>query len=250
MRLDVRPESTLLTARLGPLPIARALDRIADLTRLRAPAKLVLRAGGEACLLAEIPRAIARDRAEACVRTALDDAARWLDDPVDPARTPDPAQATKAGLAEAAADLAGSLVSQPDGCLRLDAPGGARLQLDVDANGTTRVACQHAVEVVSPEPARALTRFALETNGRLRLARLAVAWDGSAVATLTWDALLPAGLPLGRTLSHAAQAVSSAWAATHRPLRLLASEPLASEFLRLRSTPADPVSASLEENTP
>jgi len=250
MRLDFRPETTLLTARLGPLPTDRALERITDLARLRAPAKLVLRTGGEAGLLAEIPRAIAPERAEACVRTALDDATRWLDDPVDPAWAPDPAQAAKTGLAEAAADLPGSLVSRPDSSLRVDAPGGARLHLDVDANGTTRVACEQALEVVSAEPARALSRFALETNGRLRLARLAVAWDRSAVVTLTWDALLPAGLPLGRTLSDAAQAVSAAWAATHRALRLLASEPLASEFLQLRSTPAGLESASPEEKTP
>ena len=247
MKLDVRPETTLLTARLGPLPPARALERIADLPRLRAPAKLVLRPDAEAGLLAEVPRALERERAEACVRTALDDAARWLEDPVDPAAAPDPTQAAKVGLAEAAADLSGALGPQPGGALRLDTPVGARLRLDVDANGTTRIACEQRLEVVEPEPLHALARFALEANGRLRLARLAVSWDRSGVATVTWDALLPAGVPLGRTLADAVRAVSAAWAATHRTLRLLAGPKLAREFLQLRSTSVGRAPASTEE---
>ena len=81
----------------------------------------------------------------------------------------------------------------------------------------------------------ALVRYALETNRRLRLARLSLGTGGGAAAWVVWDAVIPAELPLAAALREGVGAVTAARALTEAPLRALADPIVADAYLALRT---------------
>jgi len=146
-------------------------------------------------------------------------------------------------LEEALASLPFAWRRLEDGSHRLDVEHEgvlARLGLETRWPGSVRVVATGAVALRGPSALEALAHFALETNRRLRLARLCVARAGDAVASVVWDAVLPGSLDLHAALPAAIEAVAAARALTERSLRALADERLASPYLtrRMNDRPA------------
>lgn len=117
---------------------------------------------------------------------------------------------------------------------------GDSVRLRVEASGGgARVFVESAVPTADPESVRALMRFALEANARLRLARVSVAAHGGAVR-VTWDAVTSPGAALERAVPAVVEAVAGAHATTRRALRALGHAPVARAYLEGLDEPTRP----------
>jgi hypothetical protein len=230
----VRLEAELLVATLSPLA-GTARASLARQPELLAPVKLALSARGGLELRAELLRGRGVD-AESLARRELALAKVWLADtaaPVSGVGGPD-AEAIAAGLAEL--PKAWTWEPREDGSFQVHATAfGTSARLSIEAcNGTARAHVNSAVPAGSRDTREALVQFALETNARLRLARIGVATADDSAARLTWDAVAPPGVALERSLPAAVEAVVAAHAVTQRALRALSHAGVARAYLDAR----------------
>jgi hypothetical protein len=255
---QLRADATLVEGTHAPIAYERARAALPSQPELASPAKLYVTPRGEPGLLAEVPRTLDRRRCEALATGALDAALAWLDGAtlpaaVGPAHAPDEVEA-------ALICLAWRFDHADDGSYRVHASGvhangaGFAARVRVAAIGADRlhVSTSTALAYVEPLAPRALTRFALETSRRLRLARLSVGVADTATIRVVWDAVVLAELGLDRALPEAVHAVTCARAETARGLAALTDARVAREFLRVRGTPSqcdrnDPAALTGEE---
>jgi hypothetical protein len=267
-------DARLLTACHGPLALPLALGALGREAGLPWPAKLVRR-GGLAALLAEVPRLLARRDCEELASSALDAALAWLVRGA-PAGAPEagaPASGAAGGsenaarsenaagsedarvsagataaaggaelhgwVAAAAAALGFRAEMAEEGGERVYAtPAGrpaSRLRVARAAGGALLVSSATSVRLRAPRAAQALPLFALEASGRLRLARITVLPAAGAMR-IAWEAVLPAALPPEPALACALEAVALARAETARLFAALAEAEVADAYLALRGT--------------
>jgi hypothetical protein len=258
---QIRTGPLQLEATSEPLALSRALAALPRQLELAAPAKLVLLRGGEAALMAEIPRALSPADGEALARRALEAGRRWLGegggaaDPSGRARgngadsgdVSDRGNGSDGGngngmarepVEQVLGELAWSWRPLESGGYRVDVggpDGSFRVQIDAlpTPAGGLHLSTSAAVRVGAPEAKRALPHFALESNRRLRLARLGVTATGGERARAVWEVVLPAPLPLERTLRGALEAVVGARVATARALGALGEPQVAGAYLQM-----------------
>ena len=230
-----RLEGGALCARLGPLPIAAALDGLSRQSQLSAPAKFALSQKGSAELQTEIPLLAERRLCEKLADAALDAALLMTqadDMPLD-----------EGELAIGPSEVEGALVELPWGFRQTDAN---RYQIDaapavdhamrVSLVGTAnnlRASTRTSLRSNSQEAYLALRYFALESNARLRLARISVAEreDG---ASIVWDAAVPSQLPAAGAVPAIVEAVVYAQMLTRRSFSALSDARVAAAYLRER----------------
>ena len=248
---QVRAGPLQLEATSEPLALPLALAALPRQPDLAAPAKLVLLRGGEAALMVEIPHALPRADGEALVLRALEAGHRWLDEDDNAADgTAGPAGSTRGNgsgsgnetawesVEQVLGELAWSWRPLESGGYRVDVggpDGSFRVQIDAlpAPSGGLHLSTSAAVRVGAPEAKRALPHFALESNRRLRLARLGVTATGAERARAVWEVVLPAPLPLERTLRGALEAVVGARVATARALGALGEPQVAGAYLQM-----------------
>jgi hypothetical protein len=229
----VESDGSIAIARWGPLD-AGVPEGIARQAELLAPAKLALSTEGDCELRAEVRRSSQLDAAK-LARGALDLGRAWLAGEA----------ACASGAPADAEDLAGALAELPvawvwergaaDG-FRIHATAfGESLRLGVDAvAGGAQVIARSALATHDAAVRRALERFALEANRRLRLARIGLAARDGETTAVTWDVVTPPEVDLTDALPTAVEAVVRAHAATRRGLRVLCHEEIARRYLDAR----------------
>jgi hypothetical protein len=229
----VSTDGPIAIARFGPLGAesAAAIGRQAELT---APAKLTRTPEGTCELVAEVIRTQSADAAS-LARDALDHGRAWLSGEIPGGN----------GAATNADDLAAALTELPStwvwepadtGEFRIHATAfgeSVRLTVRALAQGAQVIA---GSAVPAPEPcvARGLAYFALETNRRLRLARIGVSDANGEICTITWDSVTPPGVDLAGVVPAAVEAVVRAHAATRRSMRALGHVQIAQTYLDAR----------------
>lgn len=225
-------EPPLVVARSGPVPVADALLALARLPELDAPARPALRPGGGAEWIAELWTEGEPAAAGARAQEALGRARAWLAAPA-PALPGEPCGADATAIECALAALAG------EGDWRCEGPGRyraharvggdhARLHVRALAGGAVHARTDTVLAAGEPRVRLAMALFALETNRRLRLARLSARPDADGALAVVWDAVCPtatSGLPA--TL----HAVAAARAATRHALAALAHPVVAETYL-------------------
>jgi len=234
----IHAEASLVVGTHGPLPVAEAVRALRRQPDLRAAAKLSLTPRGAAELVAEIGDGAPRGLAEQLVGDALDRALDWLAGEETAAGAADalPAEALETALAEAARAEGFDWAPQADGGYRVRHPSldaGARLHVHALAGGA-RVSSQTTLAAPGEAAPLALACFALETNRRLRLARLSVRPEGERAITLVWDAVLPAGASLDVGLAERLVAVAATRARTRRAAAALLHGAVSDAYLRSR----------------
>jgi hypothetical protein len=233
-----------LEAKSEPLELPRALGALARQPALAAPAKLVLLQRGEASLMAEIPRAVPRAAGEELVLSALEEGRRWLENGAAAENVAGRSGGGGGGngmqpesVEQVLGELPWSWMPDESGAYRVDAKGSDgtfRLRITGSPAGGLRLSSSATLRAGAPEVKHALPLFALESNRRIRLARLGIAWSGDERARALWEAVLPAALPPERTLRGALEAVVGARSATARALAALCDARVAGAYLRLR----------------
>ena len=238
-------DARIVIACFGPLAAEdrHALARQVDLV---APAKLALSRDGDCELRAEVLRVDGLDGtdgangldgadAEKLAIRALDVGRVWLAGETLP---PPGAPAQAEGLAGAIAELPPAWAWEPaeDGGFRVHATAfGESVRLSVHAvAGSARVMARSILATPDPDAGPALLRFALETNRRLRLARIGLATPNGESTAVTWDAVTPSGMELSSVLPATVEAVVRAHAATRRSLRALCHLAIARHYLDAR----------------
>ena len=225
-------------------PAEDVRDALARQGELRAPAKLALLPDGEGALLAEaVPNGDPGEAKRRAVRD-LDDAWRWLNGSRTRRQPQLPAGRLPDGDGDGDRDLVAAVLDELpwpweecDDERRLihASERGAECRLELRwRDRHLHVSAQDLV--LTAENGRvgaALASFALGANRRLRLARLTVAPAGGTNLRAQWDAVVPFGAALERTLAMAVAAVIGARAETARPLRALSQPAAAEAYLRL-----------------
>jgi hypothetical protein len=229
-------EPMLVIASAGPLPLDCALAGLERQSDLRVPVKFTRSASGVCELRAEVPDDGARERCAADARAALDGALTALASDVGQrSGRASPPAATRIG--EVLEQLGWNAAREESGGYRIHAPaGGTATRLvayPLRAGGVHVTASTLVIRTAGGRSARALALFALEANGRFRLARLTVsASDG--VARAGWDAVLPAAAVCADGLATAVEALFVARTETERALRALAKAAVADAYLEAR----------------
>ncbi len=233
-----------------PVPEELAERALPRQPNLPWPAKLVQFESGEAGLVAEVPRLVEPRAGAALARQAVEGAHVWLN-----AAEPDPDTTTIDGWS--AEELEELLDEAPypwrlleDGVCRLDvAHDGVvgRMELRRVTAGGLRLCGQGAVGVGDGRSLLAQTRYALEANSRLRLARVSLGGGGGSAAWVVWDVVLPGEVPLEAALREGVGAVATARAVTEVALRALATPAVAEAYLALRANSRPGVSRRRRE---
>jgi hypothetical protein len=221
-----------------PVPQQLAESALARQPGLPWPAKLVRCESGEVGLVGEVPRLVEPRAGAAIVRRAVEAARVWLD-----AAEPDPAATSSdAWTAEELEDLLDETAYPwqllEDGACRLDVTHDGvvgRMELRRVTAGGLRLCGRGAVGVGDGRSFLAQTRYALEANSRLRLARVSVGSGGGSAAWVVWDVVLPGEVPLEAALREGVGAVATARAVTEAALRALATPAVAEAYLALRT---------------
>jgi hypothetical protein len=226
-------DGRITVARFGPLD-ADAGAAITRHSELAAPAKLSLAPGGKCELQAEVLRVDDADTAK-LARSALDIGRAWLSGESPSSQAPQP---DDEDLAAALAELPETWVWERGeaGAFQVHATAfgeSVRLMLRTTAGGA-QVIARSALPTPDPAVGRALVHFALETNRRLRLARIGVSTIEGETCAVTWDAVTPAGVDLAGVVPATVEAVVRAHAATRRSMRALAHVQIAAAYLDAR----------------
>ena len=231
----VRPEAGMLVATLSAqVPGLEAA--LARQPELLAPVKLAASARGDTELRAELLRARGIDT-EALARRALSQATAWLaGDAAD--AMPDANELHAEAIAAGLSELPKAWAWEPQGedGFHVHATAfGTSVRILVEGRASTTVASvRSAVPAATADTREALVRFALETNARVRLARIGVAASDEGSARVTWDAVASPGVALERALPAAVEAVVGAHATTRRALRALSHAAVARAYLDAR----------------
>ena len=231
-------EPGVLGARIGPVPLPKGLSGVAWQADLAAPAKFAQSRSGEVEILAEVPLVAERRVCEKLADAALDAAILWPEvrsEPRDPSRTVFSDQDVESALSQ----IPWGFRQKDAGLYQIDAapaPGHA-MRVTLAAQGSVlRVSTSTSVRACSPEARRALAIFAMESNRRLRLARIGVA-EANEGANIVWDAVLPAALPAAAAIAPVVEAVVYAQMLTRRSVSVLADPRVANVYLRQRPLP-------------
>ena len=229
----LRIEPQLVEALAAPLPLELVADHLARQPMLLAPVKLVLSSTGEAGVLAEIQLAADREGSEAHARDAIEHALAWLES--------ESKESPALRGASPAVDLPTVLEALPwewerheDGTCHVNVTEdgfSCRVAVETATEGWLRVSTSSALKLQGGDASRTLPLFALETNARLRIARMSVSDADGGAARVVWD-----GLALEGALADAVSAVALARCATARALRALCVPQVASAYLKLRPT--------------
>ena len=230
-----RLEQGALCATFGPLKPAAALSGVARQAGLGAPAKFAMTGSGVAVIQAEIPLVAERRVCEKLADEALDAAILW------PRLAAGPPAPDRMAFAEDEIESGLSQISwgfhQSDvGSYQIDAapaPGHAMRVTLVAQGGALRVSTGSSLRADSPDVHRALAVFALESNSRLRLARIGVA-EKDGAADIVWEAVLPAALPAVGAIPQLVEAVVYAQVLTRSSLSVLTDARVADTYLRHR----------------
>jgi hypothetical protein len=229
----VDSDGPIAIAHFGPLAAeaAVAVERQAELT---APAKLALTPQGACELFAEVLCTNGSD-APKLARDALDHGRAWLAGQSPRGET---AGADADDLVTALAELPRTWVWEPGDAdeFRLHATAfgeSVRLTIRPAARGA-QVIARSSVAAPDATVARALSRFALETNRRLRLARIGVSGPERDACAVSWDSVTPPGVDLAGVVPAAVEAVVRAHAATRRSMRALGHPQIAQSYLEAR----------------
>jgi len=217
------------------LTIECTLSQLERQPQLAAPAKLALCGRGDAELLVEISRGLDTRLALAAAETALGHARAWLEG----APIPPGSDAVRAAIEEALCELDWSFEPQADGALHARLPGAetAALQIEASAGEQLRVSHELLLPLRGAEP-EILARFALESNRRLRFARLSLVPAEAGHVRAVWDAVLGMHPCAPDALRDAARAVLYARELTAGGLRALRHASVRQAFQRLRTASA------------
>jgi hypothetical protein len=247
LRFQIHQGRLHLEATSEPIAIRSAFAALERQPELAAPVKLVALGAGEAALMAEIPRALAEAVCEDLARRALEAGWRWLEGGDAKASAGGDDAKLFERVERALEELRWSWKRLEGGGYRVDAevPEGVyRVTIAALAVGELRLSTSTTVRSRTVETRRALLHFALESNRRLRLARLTVAEAEGERARAVWDAVLPAVLPPESTLIDAVEAVVDARVATGRALGALGDPRVAQSYLRLQEGGAPPATGA------
>jgi len=221
-----------------PVPEPLAESALPRQPGLPWPAKLARSESGEVGLVGEVPRLVESRVGAALAHEAVERARVWLDE-----GEPDPGATsgesfTAEGLEELLGESPHPWQLLEDGACRLDvAHGGVvgRMELRRVRAGGLWLCGRGAVGVGDGRSFLAQTRYALEANSRLRVARVSVGSGGGSAAWVVWDAVLPPELPREAALREGVGAVATARASTEAALRALATPAIADAYLALRT---------------
>jgi hypothetical protein len=230
-------DPVVFLSRVLPVPETLAESSLPRQPGLPWPAKLVRFESGDVGLLGEVPRLVEPSAGAGLARQAVEGARAWLDAAEAPGGTMGPGW-TEAELVELLAEAPFPWRLLEDGQCRLDvALDGVvgRVELGRLTAGGLRLCARGAVGVGEGRSFLAQTRYALEANSRLRVARVSVGSGGGAAAWVAWDAVLPPELPLEAALREGVGAVATARASTEAALRALATPAIAEAYLALRT---------------
>jgi len=267
--------ATAVRATRAPLGIHAGFECLRRQPGLELPAKLAITgASGELGLCAELPNVTQNEDRRAVALEVLASAYGELSGLGDRTRRAERSDgALELGNAGDAAEVLGAALSElgwqghaiEGGGYRIGGAGRHAIAVEVCATGFARVAqLPLTLAYDGPACAAALSWFVLETNARLRLARVDVAFDGAARAFARCCAFVPGvapsapGLPLGDAaperrrnlgardrddsrlrafvsdLELARSAVEVARAETAAALQALSTRPAADHYLALR----------------
>ncbi len=229
----------LVTVTWGPLPLEAAVEAVTGGKHCFLPAKAFLRPRAGAGMLIELPADEHRAVTERRVNLAEAALSAWLSADGRPLLAQaDPLPVTSNQIADAISALGwqGRLIDEKNREV-IPATGLScrRLFLRQTELGHLRVSlATKSVSIDSQHCARAITLFALESNWRLRMTRLSVAFPQSQAACLTLDLVLAGGSPLDHWLAGAAETLVACAEMTERSVRALANDAVAATFLRGR----------------
>jgi hypothetical protein len=230
-----RLENDALCARLGPLPIARALAGLSWQSQLLVPAKFALSQTGDAELQAEIPLVAERRLCEKLADSALD--AALLGEQTDDAPRDEDAPGTcRPEIEDALGELPWGFRETGADRYQIDAAPSVGHAMRVTVAGTAgalHAATRTSLRTDSQQARLAFRFLALESNNRLRLARIGVT-DLDDGAAIVWDAVAPAGLPSAAAIPAIVDAVVHAQMLTRRSFSVLSDPRVAATYLRDR----------------
>jgi hypothetical protein len=112
-----------------------------------------------------------------------------------------------------------------------DAGSIGRVEIRRIGSNAVRASSVSTVEVNSVIARDALVHFALESNRRLRLARITVSSAAGEATQLVWDAVAPTALPVAAVLPRLIDAVGFARSETNLALVALSDESIAAAYL-------------------
>ena len=102
-------------------------------------------------------------------------------------------------------------------------------------HGTTRVHGHTLLRAAGELARHAIEVFALESNRRLRRARISVVRGDDEIVRVIWDAVAPSEPALGACLPPLVDAVSGARSETQRALSALSCDAVAQAYLNQRT---------------
>lgn len=243
---SLRLEPTLVAAITQPLPLDTTRLGLAHQLDCLAPVKFALTPQGDGCAIAEIPRTANLHDCEKLASQALDGVESWIDRGF-PASGETQAERESQGVALGAAGSVDSEIAtsldkigwsweEGEGAtyrVFVTTASGSigRVKIQRMGSNALHVSSESTVQVSDVVAMEALAHFALDTNRRLRIARLTVSdADGEAIR-LVWDAIAPAELGVSVALPRLIEAVAFARADTSLALVALADECIAALYL-------------------
>ena len=230
-----RMEDGALCARFGPVPLPAAISGLSFQSDLPGPTRFAIARSGHAEIQAEVPLVAERRLCEKLLDAAIDDglagrsAARKSDDPQN-APMSDPE------IESALSQLPWGFRQRDTGRYQIDAapaPSHA-MRVMLELKGAALCASTAtSLRGCPPDVHHALCCFALESNSRLRLARINVAATEEGV-DIAWDSLLPAALASAGAISACVEAVVYAQMLTRQSFSVLANPRVAGAYLAQR----------------
>ncbi|MCP5040855.1 MAG: hypothetical protein GY944_07475 [bacterium] len=230
----------------GPVSLEQAGAALALQHSLNAPARFAVDPVGEAYVCAELPKLLPRAESLKLAGEALDTALPLLDEGGRAAhRVQAPASSPDMNVVaqlEAGLDASPWTARRREGAafdLYVSLHCGDAVRVALTTRGqVVRAEAQTLLHASGDQALAALTCFALEANGRLRLARLGVVRNTRGELAVRWQAVLPVGLPVAHGVALLVEAVAHAQSATRRAVVALCSEDIATRYLRLHASAA------------
>jgi len=243
---SLRLEPMLVAAITQPLPLDTTRLGLSHQLDCFAPVKFALTPQGDGCAIAEIPRAANPHDCEKLASQALDGVESWIDRGF-PARGETDAErelqiVARGNAGSVDSEIARSLDETDWSWEESDsatyrvfvttASGSiGRVKIQRIGSNALHVSSESTVQVSDIVAKEALTHFALDTNRRLRIARLTVSDADGEAMRLVWDAIAPAELGVSVALPRLIEAVAFARAETSLALVALADECIATLYL-------------------
>jgi hypothetical protein len=230
-----------------PLPLETARLGMSRQQELIAPVKFSLTPDGNSgCAIAEIPLVADPHDCEKLAGQALDMLEAWIESGYSPqaaatsgGETPQVARDTDdpidSEIARTLDEIGWSWETTGETGYRVhlvtDAGSLGRVEIQRIGSNAVRASSVSTVEVNSIIARDALDHFALESNRRLRIARITVSSAEGEATQLVWDAVAPAALPVAAVLPRLIDSVGFARSETNLALVALSDESIAAAYL-------------------